>query len=75
ALDATLRILNTGKTSVGKSRSENLVKFQKQNVLSIDYDFNFDDDILPAYSWDWEVETETANLLLLEGEILTPSVL
>ncbi|MFN5871762.1 MAG: type I-D CRISPR-associated protein Cas10d/Csc3, partial [Aphanizomenon sp.] len=45
ALDATLRILNTGKTSVGKSRSENLVKFQKQNVLSIDYDFNFDDDI------------------------------
>ncbi|MBD1212918.1 MAG: type I-D CRISPR-associated protein Cas10d/Csc3 [Dolichospermum circinale Clear-D4] len=45
ALDATLRILNTGKISVGKSRSENLVKFQKQNVLSIDYDFNFDDDI------------------------------
>jgi CRISPR-associated protein Csc3 len=45
ALDATLRILNTGKTSVGKSRSENLVKFQKQNVLCIDYDFNFDDDI------------------------------
>lgn len=45
ALDATLRILNTGKTSVGKSRSENLVKFQKQNVLSIDYDFKFDDDI------------------------------
>jgi CRISPR-associated protein Csc3 len=44
-LDATLRILNTGKTSVGKSRSENLVKFQKQNVLSIDYDFKFDDDI------------------------------
>ncbi|AFZ57018.1 type I-D CRISPR-associated protein Cas10d/Csc3 [Anabaena cylindrica FACHB-243] len=45
ALDATLRILNTGKTSVGKSRSENLVKFQKQNVLSADYDFKFDDDI------------------------------
>jgi CRISPR-associated protein Csc3 len=45
ALDATLRILNTGKTSVGKSRSENLVKFQKQNVLSADYDFQFDDDI------------------------------
>lgn len=45
ALDATLRILNSGKTSVAKSRSENLVKFQKQNVLSADYDFNFDDDI------------------------------
>lgn len=45
ALDATLRILNTGKTSVGKSRSENLVKFQKQNVLSVDYDFQFNDDI------------------------------
>ena len=44
-LDATLRILNSGKTSVAKSRSENLVKFQKQNVLSADYDFNFDDDI------------------------------
>lgn len=45
ALDATLRILNSGKTSVAKSRSENLVKFQKQNVLSADYDFQFDDDI------------------------------
>lgn len=45
ALDATLRILNSGKTSVAKSRSENLVKFQKQNVLSSDYDFQFDDDI------------------------------
>ena len=44
-LDATLRILNSGKTSVAKSRSENLVKFQKQNVLSADYDFNFDDSI------------------------------
>ncbi|MBD2566364.1 type I-D CRISPR-associated protein Cas10d/Csc3 [Anabaena lutea] len=45
ALDATLRILNTNKASVAKSRSENLVKFQKQNVLSADYDFNFDDSI------------------------------
>lgn len=45
ALDATLRILNTNKPSVAKSRSENLVKFQKQNVLSADYDFNFDDSI------------------------------
>jgi CRISPR-associated protein Csc3 len=45
ALDATLRILNSGKTSVAKSRSDNLVKFQKQNVLSADYDFNFDDSI------------------------------
>jgi CRISPR-associated protein Csc3 len=45
ALDATLRILNSGKNSVAKSRSENLVKFQKQNVLSADYDFQFDDDI------------------------------
>jgi len=45
ALDATLRILNTNKSSVAKSRSENLVKFQKQNVLSADYDFNFDDSI------------------------------
>ncbi|MBD2664057.1 CRISPR-associated protein Csc3 [Richelia sinica FACHB-800] len=45
ALDATLRILKSGKPSVAKSRSENLVKFQKQSVLSADYDFNFDDDI------------------------------
>ncbi|MGM3305648.1 type I-D CRISPR-associated protein Cas10d/Csc3 [Anabaena sp. WFMT] len=45
ALDATLRILNTNKPSVAKSRSENLVKFQKQNVLSADYNFQFDDSI------------------------------
>ncbi|MFM6076739.1 MAG: type I-D CRISPR-associated protein Cas10d/Csc3, partial [Dolichospermum sp.] len=45
ALDATLRILNSSETSVAKSRSENLIKFQKQNVLSSDYDFKFDDDI------------------------------
>lgn len=45
ALDATLRILNPNKPSVAKSRSDNLVKFQQQNVLSADYDFKFTDDI------------------------------
>jgi CRISPR-associated protein Csc3 len=45
ALDATLRILNPNKDSVAKSRSDNLVKFQQQNVLSADYDFKFADDI------------------------------
>lgn len=45
ALDATLRILNAGKSSVAKSRSDNLVKFQQQNVLSAGYDFHFEDDI------------------------------
>ena len=45
ALDATLRILNPNKDSVAKSRSDNLVKFQQQNVLSADYDFKFVDDI------------------------------
>lgn len=45
ALDATLRILNPNKGSVAKSRSENLNKFQQQNVLSADYDFTFEDDI------------------------------
>ncbi|HAX78361.1 MAG TPA: type I-D CRISPR-associated protein Cas10d/Csc3 [Cyanobacteria bacterium UBA11372] len=45
ALDATLRILKTGKSSVAKDRSENLKKFQKQGVLSADYDFGFDEDI------------------------------
>ncbi|MBW4616477.1 MAG: type I-D CRISPR-associated protein Cas10d/Csc3 [Desmonostoc vinosum HA7617-LM4] len=45
ALDATLRILNTNKASVAKSRSDNLVKFQQQNVLPADYDFKFADDI------------------------------
>jgi CRISPR-associated protein Csc3 len=45
ALDATLRILNSGKSSVAKSRSDNLIKFQQQNVLSADYDFRFGDDI------------------------------
>lgn len=45
ALDATLRILNPNKDSVAKSRSDNLVKFQQQNVLSADRDFKFADDI------------------------------
>ncbi|MGV0102264.1 type I-D CRISPR-associated protein Cas10d/Csc3 [Nostoc sp. DSM 114160] len=45
ALDATLGILNPNKDSVAKSRSENLKKFQQQNVLSADYDFTFEDDI------------------------------
>jgi CRISPR-associated protein Csc3 len=45
ALDATLRILRTGKASVATSRSENLIKFQQQGVLSADYNFKFIDDI------------------------------
>ena len=45
ALDATLRILNPNKSSVAQSRSENLIKFQQQNVLSPDYDLTFKDDI------------------------------
>ncbi|KYC39370.1 type I-D CRISPR-associated protein Cas10d/Csc3 [Scytonema hofmannii PCC 7110] len=45
ALKATLRILKTGKNSVAKSRSDNLVKFQQQGVLSADYNFKFSDDI------------------------------
>ncbi|MFB2877925.1 type I-D CRISPR-associated protein Cas10d/Csc3 [Floridanema aerugineum] len=45
ALDATLRILSANKNSVAKSRSDNLVKFQQQGVLSSDYDFKFADDI------------------------------
>ncbi|MDZ8026930.1 MAG: type I-D CRISPR-associated protein Cas10d/Csc3 [Nostoc sp. DedQUE11] len=45
ALDATLRILNSNKPSVAKSRSENLVKFQQQGVLPPEFDFNFADDI------------------------------
>ncbi|MGA9377902.1 MAG: type I-D CRISPR-associated protein Cas10d/Csc3, partial [Phormidium sp.] len=45
ALDATLRILSANKNSVAKSRSDNLVKFQQQGVLSADYDFKFADDI------------------------------
>ncbi|ERT08737.1 CRISPR type I-D/CYANO-associated protein Csc3/Cas10d [Lyngbya aestuarii BL J] len=45
ALKATLRILTPKKSSVAKSRSDNLVKFQRQNVLSSDYNFIFEDDI------------------------------
>jgi len=45
AIDATLRILRDGKESVAKSRSDNLVKFQQQGILSADYNFKFADDI------------------------------
>jgi CRISPR-associated protein Csc3 len=45
ALDATLRILRTGKSSVATSRSENLIRFQQQGVLPADYDFKFSDDL------------------------------
>ncbi|MGB5975388.1 MAG: type I-D CRISPR-associated protein Cas10d/Csc3, partial [Nodosilinea sp.] len=45
ALDATLRILNPNKGSVGSKRSDNLIAFQKKGVLSADYDFSFSDDI------------------------------
>ncbi len=45
ALDATLRILNPKKESVAKDRSDNLTKFQQQQVLSANYDFWFNNDI------------------------------
>jgi len=45
AINATLRILKIGKNSVAKSRSDNLIKFQRQDVLSADYNFHFDDDL------------------------------
>ena len=45
ALDATLRILKPTKSSVAKSRSDNLISFQQKGVLSADYDFSFEDDI------------------------------
>ncbi|MCT7988322.1 type I-D CRISPR-associated protein Cas10d/Csc3 [Laspinema olomoucense] len=45
ALSATLKILNPLKNSVAKSRSENLISFQKKGVLSDNADFNFEDDI------------------------------
>lgn len=45
ALDATLRILSANKKSVAKSRSDNLIDFQKKGVLSPNYNFQFDDDI------------------------------
>jgi len=45
ALKATLSILKPGKSSVAKSRSDSLVKYQQQKALSSDYDFSFGDDI------------------------------
>jgi CRISPR-associated protein Csc3 len=45
ALDATLRILNPNKGSVGSKRSDNLIAFQQKGVLPADYDFSFSDDI------------------------------
>ncbi|MBD1921686.1 type I-D CRISPR-associated protein Cas10d/Csc3 [Microcoleus sp. FACHB-831] len=45
ALSATLRILNPGKISVAKSRSDNLIKYQRQEILSADYNFSFTDDM------------------------------
>jgi CRISPR-associated protein Csc3 len=45
ALDATLRILNPNKGSVGSKRSDNLITFQQKGALSADYDFSFGDDI------------------------------
>ncbi|MFB2982025.1 type I-D CRISPR-associated protein Cas10d/Csc3 [Microseira sp. BLCC-F43] len=45
ALDATLRILNANKNSVAKSRSENLIEFQRKGVLPADFDLKFADDI------------------------------
>ena len=44
-LSATLRILHKNKSSVAKSRSDNLVKFQQKQILSPEYDFTFEDDI------------------------------
>ncbi|OUL21989.1 type I-D CRISPR-associated protein Cas10d/Csc3 [Nostoc sp. 106C] len=45
ALKATKRILKDGKKPVSKDRSDNLIKFQKQNILSLGYNFQFNDDI------------------------------
>ena len=45
ALDATLRILRTGKSSVAKSRSEKLMEFQTKGILSKDDNFQFEDDL------------------------------
>ncbi|AFZ42916.1 CRISPR-associated protein Csc3 [Halothece sp. PCC 7418] len=45
ALDATLRILRDGKASSAKKRSDNLVSYQQQGILSSDYNFQFEDDI------------------------------
>jgi len=45
ALDATLRVLSANKSSVAPSRSENLIRFQQQGTLSVDYDFHMKEDI------------------------------
>ncbi|MEM8829184.1 MAG: type I-D CRISPR-associated protein Cas10d/Csc3 [Cyanobacteria bacterium P01_G01_bin.19] len=45
ALRATLRILHDKKDSVAQKRSDNLVKFQQQQVLLDDFDFVFADDL------------------------------
>ncbi|MDR9403983.1 MAG: type I-D CRISPR-associated protein Cas10d/Csc3 [Halothece sp. Uz-M2-17] len=45
ALSATLRILRDGKASSAKKRSDNLVSYQQQGILSSDYNFQFEDDI------------------------------
>lgn len=47
ALSATMRILNPqkNKSSVAKSRSDNLIRFQQQKVLPPDFDFRFNDDL------------------------------
>ncbi len=45
ALKATTRILKSGKKSNAQSRSENLLEFQKKQILSKEYDFKFDDDL------------------------------
>ncbi len=44
-LAATLRILHGTKASVAKSRSDNLVKYQQNQILSPEYDFRFENDI------------------------------
>jgi CRISPR-associated protein Csc3 len=45
ALDATLRILTSSKSSVAKSRNDKLLEFQQKGALSADYDFSFGDDV------------------------------
>lgn len=45
ALDATIKILHDKKNPVSASRSENLVKFQQQEILPSCYNFQFSDDI------------------------------
>ncbi|WP_051017267.1 type I-D CRISPR-associated helicase Cas3' [Dactylococcopsis salina] len=45
ALSATLRILRDGKASSAKKRSDNLLSYQQEGILSSDYNFQFEDDI------------------------------